>query len=183
MVGSSWVKGTRSLVLPNHRHIFSPPHMTSNPNPSVYSPTIPRRSYAVSLSDADTGRDGVDAIEVFELLRHINDPEHPLTLEQLDVAKLDFIAVDDGASTLDVRFKPTIPHCSMATLIGLCIRVKLIRARPARFKTTVRIEPGTHMQEESVNKQLNDKERVSAALENANLLELVNRCLAGTDQI
>ena len=38
--------------------------MTSNPNPSVYSPTIPRRSYAVSLSDADTGRDGVDAIEV-----------------------------------------------------------------------------------------------------------------------
>ena len=155
----------------------------SNSNPSVYSPIVPRRSYAVSLSDEDQGRDAVDAIEVFELLRHINDPEHPLTLEQLDVAKPEFIVVDDARSTLDVRFKPTIPHCSMATLIGLSIRVKLIRALPARFKTTVRIEPGTHMQEDSVNKQLNDKERVSAALENANLLELVNRCLAKTDAV
>jgi len=33
-----------------------------------------------------------------------------------------------------VRFTPTIPHCSMATLIGLCIRVRLIRALPDRFK-------------------------------------------------
>lgn len=155
----------------------------SNSNPSVFSPTTPRRSYAMSITDEDTGREAVDAIEVFELIRHINDPEHPLTLEQLDVAKFDFIAVDDKNSSLDVRFKPTIPHCSMATLIGLCIRVKLIRSLPARFKTTVRIEPGTHSQEESVNKQLNDKERVSAALENANLLELVNRCLQATDAL
>jgi hypothetical protein len=32
-----------------------------------------------------------------------------------------------------------------------------------------------------VNKQLNDKERVAAALENPNLLELIEQCLAGTD--
>ena len=69
----------------------------------------------------------------------------------------------------------------MATLIGLCIRVKLIRSLPARFKTSVRITPGTHAQEESVNKQLNDKERVAAALENGNLLDLVNRCVSATD--
>jgi hypothetical protein len=30
-----------------------------------------------------------------------------------------------------------------------------------------------------VNKQLNDKERVAAALENPNLLAMVDRCLAG----
>jgi len=29
-----------------------------------------------------------------------------------------------------------------------------------------------------VNKQLNDKERVAAAMENAQLLEVVNNCLA-----
>jgi len=29
---------------------------------------------------------------------------------------------------------PTVQHCSMATLIGLCIRVKLMRCLPPRFK-------------------------------------------------
>lgn len=33
-----------------------------------------------------------------------------------------------------VQFTPTVQHCSMATLIGLCIRVKLLRALPPRFK-------------------------------------------------
>jgi hypothetical protein len=32
-----------------------------------------------------------------------------------------------------------------------------------------------------VNKQLNDKERVAAALENDQLLEVVNKCLANSD--
>jgi Iron-sulfur cluster assembly protein len=81
---------------------------------------------------------------------------------------------------VDVRFTPTIPHCSMATLIGLCIRVKLLRSLPGsdRFKVTVRIEPGTHNSETSVNKQLADKERVCAALENKHLLGVVNKCLS-----
>lgn len=32
----------------------------------------------------------------------------------------------------------------------------------------------------AVNKQLNDKERVAAALENPNLLEMVDECLAAS---
>jgi hypothetical protein len=32
-----------------------------------------------------------------------------------------------------------------------------------------------------VNKQLNDKERVAAALENDHLLQVVNKCIVGTD--
>lgn len=40
------------------------------------------------------------------------------------------------------------------------------------------IRPGTHASEAAVNKQLADKERVAAALENAALRETVNRCLA-----
>ncbi len=35
-----------------------------------------------------------------------------------------------------VHFTPTIPHCSMATLIGLAIRVKLLRSLPPRFKVS-----------------------------------------------
>ena len=33
-----------------------------------------------------------------------------------------------------VQFTPTVQHCSMATLIGLCLRVKLMQTLPARFK-------------------------------------------------
>ena len=62
----------------------------------------------------------------------------------------------------------------MATLIGLSITTKLIRSLSLRFKISVRITPGTHNQEDEVNEQLADKERVTAALENAHLLRVVN---------
>ena len=76
-------------------------------------------------------------------------------------------------------FSPTIPHCSMATLIGLSLRVKLMRSLPARFKISVQIEPGTHASEYAINKQLRDKERVCAALENKHLNGVVNKCIKG----
>ena len=68
----------------------------------------------------------------------------------------------------------------MATLIGLCIRVKLLRSLPGRFKVDIKVLEGSHASENQVNKQLNDKERVAAALENSHLLEVVNKCLATT---
>lgn len=46
-----------------------------------------------------------------EILRHINDPEHPLTLEQLKVMSLENIHIDDSKSLVTVFFTPTIPHC------------------------------------------------------------------------
>ena len=71
------------------------------------------------------------------MLRYINDPEHPLTLEKLSVIKRELITIKDG--TVRVEFTPTIPNCSMATLIGLMIRVKLHRCLPSRFKIDVYI--------------------------------------------
>jgi metal-sulfur cluster biosynthetic enzyme len=118
--------------------------------------------------------------EIFEYIRHLNDPEHPLTLEQLNVVSLGNVVVLDPGNMVHVRFTPTIPHCSMATLIGLSIRVKLLRSLPRRFKVFVEITPGTHQSEDAINKQLNDKERVAAALENAHLLQMVNKCIAHT---
>ena len=67
----------------------------------------------------------VNEVEVFNLIRNINDPEHPLTLEQLNVVTLPLIKVSDAGNLVSVNFTPTIPHCSMATLIGLSIRVKV----------------------------------------------------------
>ncbi|KAH9821327.1 hypothetical protein DFH28DRAFT_1092937 [Melampsora americana] len=125
----------------------------------------------------------IDSNEIFDLIRSITDPEHPLTLEDLSVVSSDQIQVtypedaDDNPHVM-VRFTPTIPHCSMATLIGLTLRVRLLRALPDRFKVDIKIKEGTHQSENSVNKQLNDKERVAAALENSHLLNVVQQCLS-----
>lgn len=90
----------------------------------------------------------------------------------------DLIAVDNANNTVKVKFTPTIPHCSMATLIGLSIRVQLMRCLPVRFKVDVEVTPGTHNAELQVNKQLADKERVAAAQENTHLITVINQCIA-----
>ena len=69
-------------------------------------------------------------------MRNINDPEHPLSLEELNVLQEAHIEVSDAESRVLVYYTPTIPHCSMATLIGLCIRVRLYRSLPERFKVS-----------------------------------------------
>lgn len=48
--------------------------------------------------------------------------------------KRNLCQVDNKNNYIRVYFTPTIPHCSMATLIGLCLRVKLLRSLPRRFK-------------------------------------------------
>eukprot|EP00301_Raphidiophrys_heterophryoidea_P013409 c20814_g1_i1.p1 GENE.c20814_g1_i1~~c20814_g1_i1.p1 ORF type:complete len:178 (+),score=54.04 c20814_g1_i1:43-534(+) len=152
---------------------------TLNPNPVVRE--VVRTKRTSEFDDDETVSDAFDTEEIFDLIRDIKDPEHGnLTLEQLNVTQQEYINFDTTNDSIDITFTPTIPHCSMVTLIGLCIRVKLIRSLPQRFKVTVKVTPGTHMSEDQVNKQLNDKERVAAALENPNLLEVVNKCLVKT---
>ena len=93
-----------------------------NINPQLYDKIKERE-----LTEADWDEsvlDPFDTREIFDLVRDINDPEHPLTLEQLNVVTEEQISVDDPGSAVEVQFTPTIPHCSMATLIGLAIRVK-----------------------------------------------------------
>lgn len=149
-----------------------------NSNPTLFDVAEERRADHDLEREADPdARDPLDSLEVFEMIRHIKDPEHPHTLEQLRVAKRDLISVDDAKGLVKVNFTPTIPHCSMATLIGLSIRVKLLRSLSSRFKVDVHVTPGSHASEDAVNKQLNDKERVAAALENDALLRTVNSCL------
>ena len=37
----------------------------------------------------------------------------------------------------------------MATLIGLCIRVRLLRSLPERFKVDISVKKGTHQSEQA----------------------------------
>ncbi|XP_072157568.1 MIP18 family protein galla-2 [Bemisia tabaci] len=149
-----------------------------NLNPKLFQKS--ERREVTPEDEDDAVEDQFDAREIFDLIRSINDPEHPFSLEELDVVKQSLINVDNEKGLVEIQFTPTIPHCSMATLIGLSIRVQLIRALPTRFKVKVEITPGTHASEAAVNKQLADKERVAAALENVNLLQVINQCIASS---
>ncbi|KTW29677.1 hypothetical protein T552_00886 [Pneumocystis carinii B80] len=124
----------------------------------------------------------IDKQEIYDLLANIMDPEHPLTLEQLAVVNFDDIYLEkeeiNKMTYLTVEITPTIPHCSMATLIGLCIRVRLERCLPSRFRVSVKIKKSTHQNEKQINKQLRDKERVAAALENQQLANVIHGMMA-----
>ncbi|XP_073307051.1 protein AE7 [Primulina huaijiensis] len=148
-----------------------------NANPTVYEKK--ERRARIPPGDVDEyAVEPIDQQEIFDHVRDIKDPEHPYSLEELKVITEDAIEVDDKQSHVRITFTPTVEHCSMATVIGLCLRVKLMRCLPPRYKVDIRVAPGTHATEAAVNKQLNDKERVAAALENPNLVEMVDECLA-----
>ena len=129
-----------------------------NANPKLHETVEKRESTDQDWEDSIA--DPVDSREIFDLVRNINDPEHPLTLEQLDVVRINDVDVDDKESRVKIAFTPTIPHCSMATIIGLSIKVKLLRSLAPRFKIDVTIAPGTHASEAAVNKQLADKVKI-----------------------
>ncbi|OMO81776.1 hypothetical protein CCACVL1_12220 [Corchorus capsularis] len=153
-----------------------------NANPVVYEKKERRVRNSAPQFD-EYAVEPIDQLEIFDilfllLLLDIKDPEHPYSLEELKVITEDAIEVDNDRGYVRVTFTPTVEHCSMATVIGLCLRVKLMRSLPSRYKMDIRVAPGTHATEAAVNKQLNDKERVAAALENPNLVDMVDECLA-----
>lgn len=112
------------------------------------------------------------------LIRHISDPEHPYSIESLGVVSKVGVGVSRTIDHeyVDIEFKPTVPHCNLATLIGLCIRTKVLTSIP-EVKFRIHIQAGTHNTEDEINKQLNDKERATAALENPALRETVEKLI------
>ncbi|KAI9890836.1 MAG: hypothetical protein M1814_003620 [Vezdaea aestivalis] len=133
---------------------------------------LPRLSYSILIFDARP-----------DLISTISDPEHPLSLGSLAVVSLPDIRITPPSSprtpitTVTVLITPTITHCSLATVIGLAVRVRLEQALPPRFRVDVRIKPGSHSTAAEVTKQLADKERVAAALENTTLLGVLRKML------
>ncbi|KAI0747619.1 hypothetical protein C8Q80DRAFT_1102719 [Daedaleopsis nitida] len=173
-----------------------------NPNPTVFAPIKAKkashayaRAHSLWLDDSEQQGDdeldqsndpeAIDQDEIFELIRSISDPEHrSMSLEQLAVVSAPQVTFDPKhADRITVEFTPTVPHCGMSTFIGLSIRVRLLRSLPQRFKIDIRVKPGSHQSEHALNKQLNDKERVAAALENPALLEVLEQCLSTAGRI
>lgn len=144
----------------------------------------PDTSSISSDSDDEEAREEIDEQEVYDLISTISDPEHPLSLGSLGVAKLEDITIlpptspRSRISTVTVLLTPTTSACSLTTVIGLGVKVRLVQALPPRFRVDVRIKDGTSNTAGETNKQLGDKERVAAAMENRSLINVVNTMLA-----
>lgn len=54
-----------------------------------------------------------------------------------------------------------------------------MRSLPKYTKIDISIYPGSHVSEKTITKQINDKERVAAALENKRLLDMIETCFNG----
>jgi metal-sulfur cluster biosynthetic enzyme len=97
--------------------------------------------------------------QVMEVLRKINDPEHPVSILDLEI-----VTEDDVEITPDkviVEFTPTVPFCPMGGAIGVIIKYAL--EKELGLKADVRVKAGKHIQEESLNQTLGDPERYEEA--------------------
>lgn len=123
---------------------------------------------------------------IFEFIKDIKDPERDCTIEDLDIINENSIEVNNFLSydLISIKWKPTSPNCSFAVNIGLCIRYKLkieilsyianVKAlKRYKYKLDIIVEKGSHVLETEINKQVNDKERYSAALECPNILQYI----------
>lgn len=165
--------GLFDTLIPAHGYPYDP----------FAPPGSPATAPEASDSDSDDYIEPIDEQEIYDLISTISDPEHPLTLGSLAVVNLPDIQIKPPTSlkskfsTVTVLVTPTITHCSLATVIGLGVRVRLEQALSPRFRIDVRIKEGTHSTGDAVNKQLGDKERVAAALENGTLMNVIRKML------
>ena len=137
---------------------------------------------SVDNDDDDDTPEDIDEQEIYDLIAPMQDPEHPLTLGSLAVVNLDDITITRAPapsplSTVSVALTPTITHCSLATVIGLGVRLRLQRALPPRFRVDVRIKEGSHQSAREASRQLADKERVLAAEGNKSLISIINKMM------
>lgn len=64
-------------------------------------PSFTPSGMSKTISNSSHIRDVITAHEVFEIIRNIQDPEHPLTLEQLNVVRLELVKVVDVHPDID----------------------------------------------------------------------------------
>lgn len=117
---------------------------------------------------------------VYDVCKGIKDPEKPQSLEELGVVKeedIHLLTLNDNTHVIQVQFTPTVPHCHLAAMIGLSLKLKLYQCLPKVYKIDISIKKETHDTYQELNKQLGDKERVWAAMENASLRGVVDECI------
>ena len=157
-----------------------------NPNPIInktpHQYSIEFLKQREKEENDDKIEDPIDKYEIYNLIKNIKDPEHPLTLEEINVVNEDDIEIDNNKKYIKIYYTPTIPNCSLSSLIGLSIKAKLINNVDKRYKIDVLIKPGTQDLEDDINKQLSDKERVLTAIESDNMNALLSKIIKNDNE-
>ena len=171
-------------ALPTAAYPHPTTHLTAGSSEDLFNTGD---SASSSDDDEENAREEIDEQEVYDLISPITDPEHPLSLGSLGVVNLADISIVPPSSprsrisSVRVLLTPTTSACSLTTVIGLGVKVRLVNALPPRFRIDVRIKEGTSSSAAEANKQLGDKERVAAAMENRNLISMVTHMLSSCD--
>ena len=134
------------------------------------------------MENDDEIEDEIDIYEIFDLIRNINDPEHPYNLEELNIISLEDIIVDNKNRIITVYFTPTIETCGFASLIGLSIKKKLLNFISPKYNIDVLIKEPKNENDKNLNKQINDKERVEASSLNKNLVDFCSVATIDTEE-
>uniref|UniRef100_A0A0A9XQE3 MIP18 family protein CG30152 n=1 Tax=Lygus hesperus TaxID=30085 RepID=A0A0A9XQE3_LYGHE len=115
---------------------------------------------------------------VVESVTGLRDPElHRYTLEQLGVVRESDITLNhlpSGRPCIRVTFTPTAPHCSHAALIGLCIVYAILNV-DSSLAYDVSVSAHSHRDSGQINRKINDKEVVCAAMESPRLKPILLR--------
>ena len=134
------------------------------------------------LENDDAIEDEIDIYEIFDLIRIINDPEHPFNLEELNIISLDDIIVDNLNRTIKIFFTPTIENCIFANSIGLSIKKKLLNFISPKYNIIVLIKEPKNENDKIKNKKLNDKERLETSNLNKDLVDLCSYAIINTEE-
>ncbi|KAL4483940.1 hypothetical protein ABPG72_013946 [Tetrahymena utriculariae] len=130
--------------------------------------------------------------DTFYIISTIRDPEFPQTLGDLNVIQrqnLHFkqVQISSGQKRnemylgiIQIIWVPTVPHCHLASQIGLSIITKLQQELPNydEYKIEILVKEGTHQDKSQLDKQINDKERVCAAQENEHLMQFIQNLIS-----
>ena len=160
--------------------------MKQNLNPLIKTNLYKYRSDFLEerqkLENNDKIEDEIDIYEIFDLIRNINDPEHPYNLEELNIISLEDIIVDNKNKIITVYFTPTIETCGFVSLIGLSIKKKLLNFISPKYNIDVLIKEPKNENDKNLNKQMNDKERVEASNLNTKLVDFCSTASIDTDE-
>eukprot|EP01015_Nassula_variabilis_P021898 TRINITY_DN3957_c0_g1_i4.p1 TRINITY_DN3957_c0_g1~~TRINITY_DN3957_c0_g1_i4.p1 ORF type:complete len:150 (+),score=18.10 TRINITY_DN3957_c0_g1_i4:64-513(+) len=114
---------------------------------------------------------------VYDVIRCIRHPEHPHTIDFLNIVQKNQISFrsENNLKLVVVNWQPLRSTCKFALHVGFAIRLKLEREFKhfENIKIEVLICEGGHRMRDSINRVVNDKERYQAAKENSELITFV----------
>ncbi len=115
----------------------------------------------------------LDKKDVLKALQKVYDPEHPISVLDLKIVSEDDIRMLPGR--IELEFSPTTPFCPMGGAIGVVIKYAL--EKQLGVPVDVKVKPGTHVQEKTLNETLSDPAKYEAARKRFEELGIMDQCI------